>query len=271
MATTATVNPRRRRKKKRKSRRRNPASYGAAAKTAPRRRRAAAATPYRSAGYRKRVANPKLRLMDMDRYVKIIPPAAIGNSIGRAAVKLAGPFDNGEPGIKHAIAGVLGIALGSNLVGNVFRDTRAAEYAYASGLGYLGELFLRKRFLKDSAWYTENISLEGDAVDQYMDGSPAHDLGACGAPGDVVALPGGEVVQVLSGPGQQSFRTGDGKQYVQTATGWQMAGITNSPSAARMEMPVPSLPGGAMNGFQNNSQLSGYGASSSTSFGYAPR
>jgi hypothetical protein len=206
-----------------------------------------------------------MRLMDLDRYVKIIPPAAIGNSIGRFAVKQAGAFDaNGEPGFKHAIAGILGVALGSNLVGNIMRDTRAAEYAYASGLGYLGELFLRKRFLKDSAWYQDNISLAGDddgysapVFDNYMDGHQTHDLGA-----ELAAL------------GQQSFTTADGNQWVQTATGWQMAGISSSPEAAALAMPTPTLPGGALRGFQNNSQLSGgdnYGASASTSFGYAPR
>lgn len=217
-----------------------------------------------------------MKLMDIDRYVKIVPPAAIGNSIGRFSVKQAGPFENGQPGIKHAIAGILGVAVGSNLVGNVFRDARAAEYAYASGLGYLGELFLRKRFLADSDWYTGNISLEGDTdgypaqqFDQYMEGNQVHDLGA--GPGDVVALPSGEVVQVLAGPGQQTFRTADGNEWVQTATGWQMAGISNSRTAAALEMPVPTLPGGSLRGFQENSQLGTYGPSAATSFGYSRR
>jgi hypothetical protein len=234
MASTATVNPRRRGKKK--AARRRPASYGAAKKTAKRRRRNPSTTPYRSAGYRRRVGNPKLKLMDIDRYVKIVPPAALGNVVGRLAVKQAGPFENGEPGFKHAIAGILGVAIGSNVIGNVFRDSRASEYAYASGLGYLGELFLRKRFLADSPWYTDNISLEGNGpVDAYMDGpSATHDLGA---PGDLVQMPGGGVAQITP-----------------TLPGGSLRGFQPQ-SALGTQAPPTEL----------------YGPSQGTSFGYAPR
>jgi hypothetical protein len=207
--------------------------------------------------------------------MKLVPPAALGNIVGRLAVKQAGPFENGEPGFKHAIAGVLGVAIGSNVIGTVFRDTRASEYAYASGLGYLGELFLRKRFLADSPWYTDNISLEGDAAfDSYMDGpgTATHDLGA---PGDVVEMPGGGVVQVLAGPGQGSFKTAQGNDWIQTANGWQMAGERTD---AALQMPTPTLPGGALRGFQAQSALGThvpptelYGPSADTSFGYAAK
>lgn len=266
MSSTAATNPKKKKKKKK-----NPKTYGGAKKPAKRK----PASSYRAAPYRRKVANPTMKLMDLDRYVKIIPPAALGNSVGRAAVKLAGPFENGQPGWKHAFAGILGVAIGSQIVGNVFRDVRAGEYAYASGLGYVGELFLRKRFLADSAWYTENISLEGDGMNQLAGHTRTHDLGAsnpCGGPGDVVQLPSGQVVQVLGDMGQGSFVTAGGQRYVQTATGWQMAGtgdITNSPTDRRLEMPTPRLPGGSMRGFQNNSQLGGYGASSNNGFGYA--
>jgi hypothetical protein len=251
MARTATVNARR---KKRKKRRRNPAtSYGAAKRTSSRRRRTSPAVrkSYSSGGYRKRVSNPGL--FDFDSYMKIIPPATLGNVAGRFAVKLGGPMENGQPGFAHFIAGILGINLGSNMVGKVFRDSRAEDYAYASGVGYLGELFLRKRFLADSPWYTGNISLEGDGAsvqsyDQYMDGVGDHY-----DQGDVIQLPDGKVVQVLAGMGQSDFTTAQGQRWVQTPQGWQMSGPQQYDR--RMEQPAQGLPGGTFAGFQSDSNL----------------
>jgi hypothetical protein len=261
---TATVNPKKKSKGKKKKRR-NPSSYGGAKKTAAR-RRTRTTTPRRST---RRTSNPTWKgLMSFDRYMKILPPAGLGNVAGRLAVKQAGPFVNGEPGMKHAIAGAVGVALGSNLIGTAFRDARAAEYAYASGLGYLMELFMRKRFFKDSPWYQDNVSLEGDSrFDQRMDGCQQQN--PCGKAGEVYHMPNGEVHQILAGVGQQSFRTADGKQWQQTATGWQMAG----PNAARdylLEEPTASLPGGSLRGFQANSQLGTSDAAyrGRSSFGY---
>jgi len=110
------------------------------------------------------------------------------------------------------------------------------------------------------------VSLEGDAsFDNYMMGNGQQN--PCGKMGEVVEMPGGEVVQVLAGPGQQTFRTSDGKQWHQTATGWQMAGGSDYQTDYALERPTESLPGGALRGFQDDSQL-GNPYRSQNSFGY---
>jgi hypothetical protein len=261
MAKTATVNrPRKRRRKKAKRRRRNPTSYGAAKRTTTRRRnrrKPATRAAYSAGGYRRRpTSNPGL--LDFDEYMRVIPPATLGVVAGRFSVKLGGEFEDGEPGLKHAVAGVIGVNIGANMIGNFFKDSRADEYAYAAGLGYLGELFLRKRFLSDSKWYVDNVSLEGDyesgpsmhgeTYDQYMEGLGTHDAG------DVLELPSGQVVQVLAGMGQEQFTTAQGHRWVRTATGWQMAGNGGGYNRAMAE-PAASLPGGTFGGFSSYSAL----------------
>jgi hypothetical protein len=272
MATTATVNKKKKKKGAQKKRRRNPTRHGAATST-PRRRPAAPArrAPARRASNRR--SNPDL--MNWQSYWNVMPPATGGVVAGRIAVKLAGPFEDGKPGFAHAIAGVIGVNIGAKLVGNMFRSPRSEEYAFAGGLGYVGELFLRKRFFVDQPWYMENVSLEGDNdaanYDEYMEGGAGAGLGGDYEKGSVLALPDGSVVQVLAGVGQEQFTDPAGNQWVQTGTGWQMGGNNGSYASERfLEEPIQYLPGGSgrMGGFQQQSAL-GTARPASTSFGYS--
>lgn len=260
MARTAVVNPRRRRKarksnpKRSHKRRRN---YGAALAAAPRtpnrkRRRhygARRRNPGRS--YLSRAKNPAL---DLDSTIDIVPPATAGVWAARWAVAQAGEFDDGEPGIKHALAIWLAASFGADLIGSIFGESKAT-YARISALGYGGDLFLRKRFLKDSEWAKKNLSLMG--VDE--DAAPA----------------GGTYVDAMN------------NAWVETPQGWSMAGLGDGGTLYEDGQgnvyqlgALPGTYGAGFGAFESASSIGAFEASSSighvgrvgsadNSFGYA--
>lgn len=233
MAKTAVVNPRRGKKRKsgHKRRRRN---YGAAAAPRndnPRRRRrrrhayGASSTgvrrrrrrrnpaiqrAYSSGGYRKR--NPGH--FDIDQVTDTLPAATGGIWAARWAVNMAGPMDAGEkkdePGIKHALAIWLAASFGGQLIGQVFGSAQKGEFARIAALGWGGDLFLRKRFLRDNEWVNKNLTLAGvddpDDVWNYSEGQDLNGFQSQSALGD-------------------SFVDAVGNRYVRTAQGWALAGM----------------------------------------------
>ena len=259
MARTAVVNPRRRKRRKsnpkRTTRRRR--NYGAAiaAPREPNRRRARR----RSYGARRRRRNPgggsylaRARNplgLSFDQTLDIVPPATAGVWAARWAIAQAGEMEDGEPGIKHAVAAWLAAAIGGSLIGSVFGDGKTI-YAQVGALAYAGDLFLRKRFLKDSEWAKKNVYLGDDAT-------PA----------------GGSYVDAM------------GNAWVETPEGWALAGLGDDgqlyEDAAGNVYQLGGLPGtygagfGAfeasspLGAFEASSPLGGARASSESSFGYA--
>jgi hypothetical protein len=189
----------------------------------------------------------------------VMPAATAGVWAARWAVQQAGEFEDGEPGFKHAIAIYLAASFGSDLIGSMFGGNRGA-FAAIAALGFGGDLFLRKRFLKDSKWVGENISLQG--VDD-----TATNLYARGATYD--------------GMGADSFTDAVGNRYVQTAQGWALAGDGGSEQLYMDESgQVFQLPAG-VSGFEASTPIGGFeastpigaigrrrSASSDSSFGY---
>ena len=188
MATTKTVNKRRKRKGTRKRRRNTSTSYGSASRTQNRRRKRRRNVPqpgtrraYASTGYRKK--NPDV--FSLEQITEIAPAGAGGIFFARWAVKAAGEMEDGEPGFEHAIAIMLAANIGGNIIGQILGDSRKADYARISALGWGGDLFLRKRFLKDSDWMNENLYLDGYDDD---DDEEDDDVGRTGAFTDTSAL-----------------------------------------------------------------------------------
>lgn len=288
MGKTAVVNPprRRRRSKRRRSnprrapRRRN---YGAAAAgegremNRRRRRRSYGGRSRRRrnpGGYmaRGRASNPS---MDLDRTMDIIGPATAGVWGARWATNLAGPFEDGQPGFKHALAIWLFARFGSDLVGSLFGSEAKGTYAQIAALGFGGDLFLRKRFMQDSDWMKKNISLQGVDVDAVYDYSKGQDLR-------------GFQSQTALG---DSFVDAVGNKYVQTAAGWQLAGgegqlvqgddgqvyLLEGNGGGSYQYPAnydAMMQDASVSGFQQQSVLGRLGvprkrASSGNSFGYA--
>lgn len=221
---------------------------------------------------RGRASNPA---MDLDRTMDIIGPATAGVWGARWATSLAGPMEDGEPGFKHAIAIWLFARFGSDLVGSLFGSEAKGTYAQIAALGFGGDLFLRKRFMKDSDWMKKNISLAGvdaDAVYDYSDGQD---------------LMGFQQQSVLG----DSFVDAVGNRYVQTAAGWQLAGDGQLVQGDDGQVYLLEGGGGSyqypanydammqdasVSGFQQQSVLGSLGvprgrSSSNNSFGYAGR
>ncbi len=209
MAKTMVVNPRRRRRAAK--RRRNPSSavvnprrrrrryYGAAKRrrSNPTRRRSSSRRRRRnpgiasgSFGYRK--SNPDV--FDLDALMAIAPAATMGIWAVRYAMNMAGPFEIktttnaqgatvqvAEPGIKHAIAGLIGAKFGSGLVAQMLGDNSKETIALYSGIGFVGDVFLRKRFLADNKFVSENLMLAGvddcDGLSGLQEGSQLGDDG----------------------------------------------------------------------------------------------
>lgn len=255
MARTAIVNPRRKAKKRKTrkygKRRRNPITSTSSDRNYnPRRRRVSrkrrrnpsspATSVYSAGGYRRK--NPDL--FDFDNITEKMPAATLGVLVARYAFKMAGPMEPDTaggpalPGVKHAIALVLGTHFGSQIIGNLLGSNKTL-FAECGGLGFAGDLFLRKRALVDNAWAQENLYLSGDGDDYAPEG---YEEGISGFENQS-ALGAGEYVV---GP--------DGTLY-------QMSGTPIASDAAY-------YPGGnSLVGFENQSAL----ASADSSFGYARR
>ena len=120
-----------------------------------------------------RTANPDV--FDFDQLMEIVPSATGGIFAVRFGMKLAGDFEietvknaQGQdmqiavPGIKHAIAGLIAAKYGAPMVAQLAgggpEKEKAALYA---GLGFVGDLFARKRLLGDNKWVSENLMLQG--------------------------------------------------------------------------------------------------------------
>lgn len=261
MARTAVVNPRRRKRRKSNpkrshKRRRN---YGAAlVAREPNRRRARRRRTYGArrrrnpsgGSYLARAQNPGG--LGFDQTIDIVPAATAGVWAARWAVAQAGEMEDGEPGIKHALAIWLAASFGGQLIGSVFGDSKTL-YAQIGALAFGGDLFLRKRFLKDSEWAKKNISLGDD---------------------DSVAIPaGGTYVDAMN------------NTWVETPDGWALAGMGDDSQLYEDSQgnvyQLGNIPGtygagfGAfenaspLGAFENASPLGGARASSESSFGYA--
>ena len=199
MAKTAVVNKKKKGAKKRRRRR----NYGAAAAN-PKRRRRRNMTPAPRRRYNTgRRKNPGM--FDFDSLMDTVPAATGGVWLGRWGTKMAGPFEDGEPGFKHAIAIAIAASVGGDMVGNMLGSASKGEYARIACLGYGGDLFMRKRFMRDSTFVNENLSLEGlgvdDPDDYYEEGDD---------PDDAV----GQVDTMVDAMGNE---------YVMTDQGWQLA------------------------------------------------
>lgn len=143
--------------------------------------------------------------MGVDDVIEILPPATAGVWAARWAVAQAGEFEEGEPGLKHAIAIYIAASFGADLIGSVFGGSKAT-YAKIAALGFGGDLFMRKRFMKESKWVTQNLSLAGvDAADQAYTNAYSHGA-SYGTMGD------------------DTFVDAIGNRYVSTPQGWALAG-----------------------------------------------
>lgn len=262
MAKTAVVNPRgkrRRRKKNPSPRSSNPRRksrrYGAKRRAAPRRkaRRRNPGTPitsvYSGGGYRR--SNPDL--FDFEHIMAVAPAAVGGDFAARWAVKIAGPMESDKPGgpavpgFKHALAGVLAARMGSTMIASLLGDQSKAHIAEIGALAFTGSLFLRKRFLNDSAWVRENLYLDG-----YDDDGDDYDAQI------------DELYQEdLHGFESQSAL---GMQYIEDEQGnvYALQGV--APDAAAL----PTGTRGGLGSFETNSALGYARASTASSFGYTP-
>jgi hypothetical protein len=190
MARTAVVNPKRRRKGKtrrygsaRRKRRRNPPSTTLSGARRKRRRNpATVSSSYSSGGYRRR-PNPKRSRRRssrrrnpgdfqglLDNIMEVAPAATAGVQIARAAFKMAGDFEPLEvnpsggpagvaPGIKHALAGVLAAEFGGRLVGDMLGDASKGQIAMHAAIGFVGDVFLHKRFLVSNQFAAKHLYL----------------------------------------------------------------------------------------------------------------
>lgn len=287
MAKTAVVNPRRRRRRrnpqasttnKRRRRRRN---YGAAAAVNPRRRRRSnrrrrsygmarrrrnPVSPYASTSYYRK-PNPSFDVMQD--LTEVLPAATGGVWAARYALKQAGAYEPDakgqlEPGIKHAVAIYLAATFGSSLIGSVLGHDKE-HIAKIATLGFGGDLFLRTRFMKDSEFVKNNLSLQGMGYD---DDEP--DAGGYYVPD---GMAGFQEQSPLGSTMVDAF----GNQFVSTPQGWQLAGADDlvmddqgnvyqlgQAGGARL-----AGGGGAFGGFAQASPLGGARANNGSSFGYA--
>lgn len=263
MARTAVVNPRKRRRRRRnangqfssggggrtanprrkKRRRRN---YGAAAAN-PRRRRSKGrrrnpASVYSTGGYYRR---PNPTLFDMDDLTDTVPAATAGVWAGRWAVKQAGAFEPAkdgtlEPGIKHAVAIWVAAAIGGQLVGQMLGSEAKGNVARIACLGYGGDLFMRGRFMRDSAFVQNNLSLQG-FQEQSALGAPPTMVDAFG--NSFVSTPQGWQLQGGMGADEGDFVEIDGEVYQLEGAAEDAAALNGFSQESRLGM-VPATPGG---------------------------
>lgn len=266
MAKTAVVNRRRRKKRRRNPsrssspRRRRRRNYGAAAlvnprrrrarRSAPRRRRRNPISPYSGQGYYRR-PNPGFSFNEV---MDVVPAATAGVMAGRFALKQAGAFEPGtggvlEPGIKHALALWAAAEFGGELVDSMFGHGKG-QMARIACYGFAGDLFLRTKFMRDSEFVKNNLSLQGMGDDYgYEEADPDYET-------DPAFISGFQSQSALGAPDMvDAF----GNRFVSTPQGWQLAG---------------SGSGAQLAGFSDRSAL---GMSRSTrpsttsSFGYSSR
>ena len=197
-----------------------------------------------------------------------IPAATGGVWAGRWATKLAGDFepnDKGipEPGFKHAVAIALAASVGGDMIGNILGSPSKGEYARIACLGFGGDLFLRKRFMRDSEFVSENLSLAGigydeeDEWDYEAEGGDMDGLGAEyaeGPDGTLYQLDGFQNTSAI-GHGHMgnvnTFTDAVGNRYVMTQSGWQLAGAVGSPTYPNNYATIME----SVAGFQNSSAL----------------
>ncbi len=242
-----------------------------------------------------RKKNP-VNLFKLDTYTKILPAGVAGIWLTRWAIKMAGPFEPDAtgtpvPGFKHAIAVALAAQIGGPLIGNLFGGAREVDIAQIAALSWGGDMFLTKRFLKDTPWITENVYL-GQYDDEYDDEYTDNELGADtftdaagnkyirtasgwaladwqfgqaeamvpedASPGDIIQTPSGDIFEVLEGG---TLRGMSHAEAGQVGTFYNGMGQPES-LARRLEAPTPGLPGGAyptdMQGFTQTSPLGGF-------------
>ena len=285
MATTAVVNPRRNRKgqfvkgghgrrrnpSRKHSRRRRRRNYGAAAEVNPRRRRRHYGSgggrrrrnpisPYAYRGYR--YNNPGV--FDMDEITETVPAATAGIWAARFAVRQAGNFEAGsagvpEPGIKHALAIWAAAHFGSGIIGDLLGSPEKGRMARIAAFGYGGDLFLRERFMRDSKFVADNISLKG------IDDEESQDyVAGMGAPTMVDAW-GNKYVSTPAG--WQLSGDDEPMQYVQDAAGnvYALSGNGGAAALAGFETSSPIA------GFATSSPISGNFGAGGSSFGYSQR
>jgi hypothetical protein len=279
MAKTAVVNPRRRRRRRRnpsssnsnpsssnsnprRRRRRRRTNYSAAATVNPRRRRARSSrrrrrnpvSPYASSGYYRR-PNPSFDVMND--LTETMPAGVAGIWLTRFALKQAGPYEPDakgvlQPGIKHAVACYLAATMGAPLVGSVLGSGKEGIAKIAS-LAFAGDLFLRARFMKDSEFVKNNLSLQGRGEDDEgyyvpdgMDGFSTESPIGLGS----------------------TFTDAFGNTFVGTPTGWQLAGaddVFQDEQGNMYQLGQAAARGGArLAGFAKSSPIAG-----ASSFGYA--
>ncbi len=235
------ANPRRRRRHHRR-RRRNPSS---SASSPVARSPYASVSYYRSPNRRRSSAarrrNPEFSMNDL---IRDVPAATAGVWAARWAVKQSGEWEAAqdgtlEPGIKQALAIWLAAHVGADLLGNLLGSPEKARIAQIAALGYGGDLFMRARFMRDSQFVQQNLSLQG------MEASSAIGSGQLGA---------------------DTYVDPQGNTWVATASGWQLAG--DSPAVYVLQ------PGDDMQGMEASSAIGRYGrgrraaSRGASSFGY---
>lgn len=275
MARTAVINPRGRngrfkrgKRRSNPSRRRRRRNYGAAAANPPRRRRRSRgyfgaaprrrrrrnpATPYASAGYFRR---PNPSAFDFHELTETMPAATAGVLAARFALHQAGAWEAAqdgtlEPGIKQAIALWIGATFGGQLVGQVLGSEQKGNIARIAALGYAGDLFLTRRFMRSNEFIQNNFSLQGMGDDE----SDSSDDFVVDDQGNVYALNGFQSESPLG----EVITDSTGNAYQSTASGWQLMGLRGAGY------------GDPIMGFQNSSPLGMTPArpNADSSFGYS--
>lgn len=212
--------------------------------------------------------------------MEIVPAGTLGITAARFGVKASGAWSpsgsEGAPGaLQPGFAQALGIFLAahvsSTLVSTLFRSTRAGDVAKIAALSYGGDLFIRTRFLKDSAFYRNNFSLAGLGEDDMEEAAGEYD--------DQGLIDGFQDASVLG----ESFEDSSGDVYHSGDRGWALAGmgLDSGPGSgsrlAGMGADSQYAVGNdgtlyQLSGFQPQSALGATPAraNSSSSFGYAP-
>lgn len=252
----------------------------------------------RGGGGRKR--NPSL--LDMNTYTKILPPGIAGILLARWAVNMAGPFEDGKPGFKHALAISLMSEVGGKIVGDALGGPREVDIAQIAALSWGGEQFVQKHMLTNSEWAQKNLYL-GDAGAGASSGYALGDVVQDATGTKYVLTRGGwEIIGAPMGQNDAGDIVQDqttGACYVVQDNGElrpctdrevaDLQGFYNGPPAGasvarRLEAPTRDLPGGSshVNGFMDHTPLGSFtdrsaiggmrrgNASAHNSFGYQP-